>query len=337
MFDLVIIGGGPAALTAAVYAARKVLKTLILAKEQGGQLLLTREIENWPGTIRIGGFQLAELFRKHAEHYGVEQRIGAEVIGIRKRDDDFEILTAAGEATPAKTVLIATGGRSRPLGVPGEREFTGRGVSYCATCDAPLFKDKRVAVIGGGNSAFEGVIDLMPIATEIHIVDIADHWFADPILQRQVLNAEKVKTYQEHKVVEIKGDKFANGLVIEALKTGERQELAVEGIFVEIGTVPNTDFLRGFVELNKRGEIIVDKSYQTSVPGVFAAGDVVEGLDKQIVISAGQGAQAALSAYRYLIESGKLVERELAASPLDEAKQSEEGPQELFIAPQGGS
>ncbi|MFQ6033747.1 MAG: NAD(P)/FAD-dependent oxidoreductase, partial [Candidatus Bipolaricaulia bacterium] len=206
MYDLVIIGGGPAALTAAIYAARKVLKTLVLAKEQGGQLLLTREIENWPGTIKIGGFELAEHFRKHVEHYGVEQRTDSEVVEIRRKDGDFEVIMADGEAVPAKAVLIATGGRSRPLGVPGEKEFTGRGVSYCATCDAPLFKGKRVAMIGGGNAAFEGVIDLLPIATEIHIVDIADHWFADPILQGQVLGADKVKTYQEHKVVEIRGD-----------------------------------------------------------------------------------------------------------------------------------
>jgi len=331
MLDLVIIGGGPAGMSAAIYAARKVLKTLILTKEQGGQLLLTREIENWPGTIRIGGFELAEQFRRHVEHYGVEQRLGVEVVEIGRKDGDFEVITADGEAVPTKAVLIASGGRSRPLGVPGERELTGRGVSYCATCDAPLFKDKRVAMIGGGNAAFEGIIDLLPIATEIHVVDIADHWFADPILQRQVLNAEKVKTYQEHKVVKIEGDKFVDGLVIEALKTGERKELAVEGVFVEIGLIPNTDFLRGFVELNERGEIIVDKGYQTSVPGVFAAGDVVEGLDKQIVISAGQGAQAALSAYRYLIESGRLGERELVEPPTREAES--EVPQGLFISP----
>jgi len=316
MYDLVIIGGGPAGMTAAIYAARKVLKTLLIAKEQGGQLLLTREIENWPGTIKVGGFELAEHLRKHVEHYGVEGRLGTEVVSIKEGEDDFEVLTAEGEAVRAKAVLIATGGRSRPLGVPGEEEFRGRGVSYCATCDAPLFRDKRVAVIGGGNAAFEGVIDLLPIATEIHIIDIADHWFADPILQRQVLGMEKVKTYQEHRVVKIDGDKSVNGIVVESLGTGERRELPVEGVFVEIGLIPNTDFLRGFIALNERGEVVVDRNLQTSVPGVFAAGDVVEGLDKQIVISAGQGAQAALAAYRYLVESGRLGEREAEAVKL---------------------
>ena len=303
VYDLIIIGGGPAAMAGAIYAARKALKTLVLAKEQGGQLLLTREIENYPGIQRIGGFELAERFRKHVERYGVPMKIGVEVTGIERSGEDFVVKTKDGSYT-AKAVLIATGGRSRPLGVPGEKELTGRGVSYCTTCDAPLFKGKRVAMIGGGNSAFEGVIDLLPIATEIHVVDIADHWFADPILQAQVLNSDKVRTYQQHRVVEIRGEGFVSSIVIESLKSGERKELAVEGVFIEIGTVPNSDFVKGFLELNGRGEIVVDReTFQTSVPGVFAAGDVVEGLDKQIVIAAAQGAQAALSAYRYLIEA----------------------------------
>ncbi len=307
MYDLAIIGGGPAGMTAAIYAARKVLNTVLLAPELGGQLLLTGNIQNWPGTIKTGGFELSESLRRHVEHYGVEQR-PAEAVEI-KRSAEFEVVTAEGKSIPAKALLIATGGRAKQLHVPGEEEFAGRGVSYCATCDAPLFKDKRVAVIGGGNTAFEGTIDLLPIATEIHVVDIADQWFADPILHGPVINAKKVSTYQGHRVVEIWGDQFVKGLVIEARQTGERKELAVEGLFVEIGRTPNTDFLRGFIALNEQGEIIVDRDFKTSVPGVFAAGDVIEGLDKQIVISAGQGAQAALSAYRYLLESGKLEER----------------------------
>ncbi|MCR4404760.1 MAG: FAD-dependent oxidoreductase [Candidatus Acetothermia bacterium] len=334
MYDLAIIGGGPAAMTAAIYAARKVLKTLLIAKEQGGQLLLASSIHSWPGAIEIGGFELAESFRKHVEHYGVEQQLGVEVVGIREKKGNFELLTTAGETILAQAVLIATGGRPKPLGVPGEEEFTGRGVSYCATCDGPLYKGKRVAVIGGGNSAFGGAIDLLPIASRIYIVDIAERWFADPILQRQVLGAEKVRAYQEHRVVEIKGDQFVNGLLIERLKSGKREELEVEGVFVEIGNIPNTDFLRGFLKLNERGEIIFDGACRTSVPGVFAAGDVVAGLDKQIVIAAGQGAQAALSAYRYLVESGKLVERGLEESSREEAAAPEK--KRLFISREGG-
>lgn len=334
MYNLVIIGGGPAAVTAAICAARKVLRTLLIAKEQGGQLLLTSAIHNWPGTIEIGGFELSESFRKHLEQYRVEQRLGVEVVGIRRKGADFELLTAGGEAIAAQAVLIATGGRPKLLGVPGEKEFTGRGVSYCATCDGPLFKGKRVAVIGGGNAAFGGAIDLLPLAAEIHIVDIADRWFADPVLQQQVLKAGKVKPHQQHRVLEIKGERFVKGLVIESSESGQRRELAVEGIFIEIGRVPNTDFLRGFLELNERGEIIFDGACRTSVPGVFAAGDVVAGLDKQIVIAAGQGAQAALSAYRYLIESGRLRERELADLP--EENTAPPQPRRLFISKEGG-
>lgn len=307
VYDLAIIGAGPAGLTAAIYAARKALKTILLAKEEGGQLLLIHKIQNWPGALEISGFELAESLRRHVEHYGVERRLGVEAVGIKKRGEPhFEIALSSGETVAARMVIIATGGRPKPLGVPGERELTGRGVSYCATCDGPLFKGKKVAVIGGGNSAFSGVIDLLPIATEIYIVDIADHWFADPILQRQVLGAKKVKTYQEHRVLEIKGERLVKGLVIESLKSGKQEELEVEGVFIEIGNLPNTEFLRGFLKLNDRGEIIYDGTCRTSVPGVFAAGDVVAGLDKQLILAAGQGAQAALSAYRYLVEMGRL-------------------------------
>ncbi len=309
MYDLVIIGAGPAGMTAAIYAARKALKTILLAKEEGGQLLLIHKIQNWPGALEISGFELAESLRRHVEHYGVERRLGVEVVGIKRIKEDFELALSSGETVAAKAVIIATGGRPKPLGVPGERELTGRGVSYCATCDGPLFKGKRVAVIGGGNSAFSGAIDLIPIAAKIYIVDIADHWFADPILQEQVLGAAKVRAYQEHKVLEIRGDRSVSGLVIESLKSERKEELEVEGVFIEIGNIPNTEFLQGFLELNDRGEIIYDGACRTSIPGVFAAGDVVAGLDKQLIIAAGQGAQAALSAYRYLVESGRLERR----------------------------
>ena len=328
MYDLIIIGGGPAAMTAAIYAARKMLKAVVVTKDQGGQLLLTREIENWPGTITIGGFELVQSFVKHVEHYSVEQRIGRPVTAVSRDGENFTVEIEGGDTLSAKTVLIATGGRSRPLNVPGEKEFTGRGVSYCATCDAPLFSGKPVAVIGGGNSAFEAVIDLLPLATEIHIVDVADHWFADPILQGQVLGVDKVHTYQQHKVVEVRGEKFVNTLVIEDMNSGEQNELRVDGVFIEIGLIPNSDFLTGFLDINTRGEIVVDEEMRTSVPGVFAAGDVINRTDKQIVIAAGQGAKAALSAYRYLVERGKLEHRDVTA-PLK--KKSE--PSSLFISP----
>ena len=331
MYDLVIIGGGPAALTAAIYAARKMLNTVVVTKDQGGQLLLTREIENWPGTISIGGYDLVQSFVKHVERYSVEQRVGRPVTAVRTDGENFVVEVDGGETVSTKAVLVATGGRSRPLNVPGEKEFTGRGVSYCATCDAPLFSGKPVAVIGGGNSAFEAVIDLLPLATEIHVVDVADHWFADPILQGQVLGVDKVHTYQRHKVVEIKGDKFVNALVIEDMTSGEKKELRVDGVFIEIGLIPNSDFLKGFLDINNRGEIVVDEDMRTSVSGVFAAGDVINRTDKQVVISAGQGAKAALSAYRYLVEGGKLEAR--GAVPPPPKKEDKKSESSLFIPP----
>ena len=329
MYDLIIIGGGPAGMTAAIYAARKMLKTAVVTKDQGGQILLTKEIENWPGTTHIGSFELAQSFVKHVEHYGVEQRIGRPVTAVRADGENFTVEVEGGETLSAKAVVIASGGRSRPLNVPGEKEFTGRGVSYCATCDAPLFAGKPVAVIGGGNSAFEAVIDFLPIATEINVVDVADHWFADPILQSQVLGSDKVHTYQQHKVVEVHGDKFVTGLVIEDMTSGERKELRVDGVFIEIGLIPNSDFLKGFVEINSRGEVVTDMQMQTSVPGVFAAGDVIDRSDKQIVISAGQGARAALAAYRYLVEGGKLEGRDVTVPPPEKKPE----PGSMFIPP----
>ncbi len=331
MYDLIIIGGGPAAMTAAIYAARKMLNVALVTKDQGGQLLLTREIENWPGTLNIGGYELVQSFVKHVERYSVEQRVGRPVTAVRANGDNFQVKVDGGETLSAKAVLIATGGRSRPLNVPGEKEFTGRGVSYCATCDAPLFSGKPVAVIGGGNSAFEAAIDFLPIATEINIVDVADHWFADPILQKQVLGSQKVHTYQQHRVVEVKGDKFVNALVIEDMNSGKKKELRVDGVFIEIGLVPNSDFLNGFLEINNRGEVVVDEEMRTSVPGAFAAGDVINRTDKQIVISAGQGAKAALSAYRYLVEGGKLEARDAIIPPAREEAQGKESG--LFIPP----
>lgn len=307
-YDLAIVGAGPAGMTAALYAARKMLKTIVVSTDKGGQLLLTREVENWPGTINISGYELSRSFTQHVEQYEVEQRIGRSVTAIHRTEMGFELTIADDESILAKAMIISSGGRSRRLNVPGEEKFTGRGVSYCATCDAPLFSGKKVAVIGGGNAAFEAVIDLLPIAAEIHVVDVAEGWFADPILHPQVLSAERVHTYQQHRLLEVRGDNLVNSVIIEG-QNGKRHELDVNGVFVEIGSIPNTNFLSGLLELNQGGEIVVDEGLSTSLPGIFAAGDVINRRDKQVVISAGQGATAALSAYRWLIEEGRLGAR----------------------------
>lgn len=301
MHDLAIIGGGPAALSCAVYAGRKRLNTVLITKEIGGQLLLMSGIENYLGFESITGAELADKFAKQMAQYDIDEIIGEKVVELTKQDGFFQIHTEGDQTNEARAVVLASGKRSRTLNVPGERELTGRGVAYCATCDAPLFAGRKVAVIGGGNSAFEAVIDLLPIATEIFLIDIAPHWFADQILIEQIEESPKVKSFQQHRVVEILGERRVNEIVIEPIEDGEIKRFEVQGVFVEIGLVPNSEFVEGLVKMNRYREIVVDCHARTNVPGLFAAGDVTDVPEKQVIISAGEGAKAALSAYRYLI------------------------------------
>ncbi|MCK4962861.1 MAG: FAD-dependent oxidoreductase [Anaerolineales bacterium] len=301
MYDLAIIGGGPAALSGAVYAGRKRLNTVLITKEIGGQLLLTSGIENYLGFESITGAELADKFANQMAQYDIDEIIGEKVVELFKQDYFFKIRTEGDQWSEARAVILASGKRSRTLNVPGERELTGRGVAYCATCDAPLFAGRKVAVIGGGNSAFEAVIDLLPIATEIFLIDIAPHWFADQILIDRIEESPKVKSFQLHRVVEILGERRVSEIVIEPIEGGEIKQFNVQGVFVEIGLVPNSEFVEGLVKMNQYQEIIVDCHARTNVPGLFAAGDVTDVPEKQVIISAGEGAKAALSAYRYLI------------------------------------
>jgi len=301
MYDLAIIGGGPAALSGAVYAGRKRLNTVLITKEIGGQLLLTSEIENYLGFESITGAELADKFARQMAQYDIDEIIGEKVVELIKEDGLFKIRTEGDRTIKTRAVVLASGKRSRTLNVSGERELAGRGVAYCATCDAPLFAGRKVAVIGGGNSAFEAVIDLLPIATEIFLIDIAPHWLADPILIKRMEGSPKVKSFQQHRVVEILGERRVSEIVIEPIEDGEIKELEVQGVFVEIGLVPNSEFVEGLVKMNRYREIVVDCHARTNVPGLFAAGDVTDVPEKQVIISAGEGAKAALSAYRYLI------------------------------------
>jgi len=258
-------------------------------------------IENYLGFESITGAELADKFAKQMAQYDMDEIIGEKVVELFKQDDFFKIRTEGDQWSEARAVIVASGKRSRTLNVPGERELTGRGVAYCATCDAPLFAGRKVAVIGGGNSAFEAVIDLLPIATEIFLVDIASHWLADQILIDKIEGSSEVKTFQQHRVVEILGERRVSEIVIEPIEGGERKKLEVQGVFVEIGLVPNSEFVEGLVKMNQYQEIIVDCHARTNVSGLFAAGDVTDVPEKQVIISAGEGAKAALSAYRYLI------------------------------------
>ena len=302
IYDLAIIGGGPAGMTGAVYAARKKINTLLISKDLGGQVLWTTEIENYMGYQYIEGRELMSKFKEQVRHFPIDQEIGEEVQKLSKDEKVFSLLTRTEKKFRAKTVIIASGKRSRPLNVPGEKRLIGRGVSYCSICDAPFFAGKEVAVVGGGNSAFEAALDLVKIASRIYLIDIASSWRADPILVEQMeKEKEKVTFLPAHRIKEIEGKDKLEGITIENLNRKETKHLSVQGVFIEIGLIPNSEFAASLVKLNQIGEIVVDCSNHTSIPGLFAAGDVSSVPEKQIIIAAGEGAKATLIAHQYLM------------------------------------
>jgi alkyl hydroperoxide reductase subunit F len=299
MYDLVIIGSGPAGMTAAVYAARKKLNTLLLSKDRGGQVNWTLGIENYMGYQFIEGPELIHKFEEQIKKFPLETRIGEVVSNLSRTDSGFEAKTDSGETYQAKAAIIATGKRPRPLNVTGEEEFRGRGVTYCAVCDGPLFSGMKVAVIGGGNSALEAVDDMVKIADHVYLVSLTP-LTGDQILIDKMQAANNLTMFLEHEVVTIIGDKFVEGVKIRDLKTKQQRELQVAGVLIEIGLMPNSDIVKGVVALNHLGEIEVNCNNETNVPGLFAAGDVTSVPEKQIVVAAGEGAKAALQAHRYL-------------------------------------
>lgn len=299
MYDLIIIGGGPAGLTSAVYAARKKMDTLLLTKEFGGQLMWTKEIENYMGYQFISGPELMGKFEDQVRRFAVETKY-QEVTGLMvQHDGTFLVKTEEGEYQ-SKTVILASGKRSRRLGVPGELEFAGLGVSYCATCDGPLFTDKIVAVVGGGNSAVQAAIELSNVSPTVYLVTRRGY-VADPILIEKMQAAENIIELTGYVSEGIYGNDLVETLRIRDIHKGELRDLAVKGVFVEVGLEPNSEFLADLVEVNEQRELIIDCRARTNIPGVFAAGDVTNGPDKQIVIAAGDGAKAALMAYDYLL------------------------------------
>ncbi|TET61681.1 FAD-dependent oxidoreductase, partial [Candidatus Aerophobetes bacterium] len=231
-YDLAIVGGGPAGMTAAVYAARKRLKTLLISKDLGGQVALTSEVENYMGYQYIEGRELVNKFKEQVSHFSIDQEIGEEVEKLDKEGGIFSILTRGGKKFRGRTAIIASGKKSRSLNVPGEKRLIGRGVSYCSVCDAPFFEGKEVAVIGGGNSAFEAALDLVKMAPKIYLIDIASTWMADPVLVQQIEGERKVTTFPQHKVNEIRGDNRVESIVIESLDGGKTKSLSVEGVFI---------------------------------------------------------------------------------------------------------
>jgi len=301
MKQLVIIGGGPAGISASIYAARKKMDFVLITKEVGGQVIKAGNIENYLGYAMVDGIILVEKMMEHMRKLGVEPILD-EVVDVERLSEGFEVRTASGRSFRTKTVLFCTGSEHRKLNVPGEKEYTGRGISYCYTCDAPFFKDKKVAVVGGGNSGFEAVEQLLNYASTIYLLEISDQFRADEVLREKVLGNEKVIPLLRHRVVSAEGDgMFLKAIVVEDLEKGKTYRLDVEGLFVEIGLEPNTKLAQKLgVLLNSRGEIIIDCNNRTSERGVYAAGDCTNVFAKQIITAAGEGAKALLSIYHDL-------------------------------------
>lgn len=299
MYDLIIIGGGPAGITAAVYAARKGMNFILITKDIGGQTLLTSTVENYTGYQFISGMELVSKFEEHMRKYNIPIKENETAVDISKQGDTIIVKTGKGVYN-ARAVIIASGKRSRELGVPGENEFHNRGLTYCATCDGPLFAGKDVAVIGGGNSALDATLQLINIARKIYLIDIAPVFKGDAIMQEKIKKSNKVVIFTHARVLNIQGDKMITGITVQ--RKGKEENISVQGIFVEIGLVPNSEFT-SILEKNEYGEIIINCSTETNVPGIFAAGDVTNVQDKQIIIAAGEGSKATLSAFRYISRS----------------------------------
>jgi len=301
MYDLIIIGGGPAGITAGIYAARKKINTLLISKDFLGQTGKASSVENYTGFERVSGIELMEKFRKHLEKFEIDINQNEEVKEVKKTNDGFQVTTSPKDKYQTKSVIITSGRDPRPLDVPGEKELIGKGVSYCVICDGPLFQGKTVAVIGGGNAGFETALELAKYCPKIYILEFGAKVKADEVNQEKARTTGKIKVIISAKVKEIKGKELVNGLTYDDLTTKETKELQVEGVFIEVGSVPATGFLKDLVEFNERDEIKVNpKTCETKTPGLFAAGDVTDVQYKQIIIAASEGAKAALSDYEYL-------------------------------------
>lgn len=303
LYDLVIVGAGSAGFTTAIYASRDGWKTLILEKEaSGGLAASTHMIENYPGFPKgVGGPELMESFQKQAERFGAVLEEFDEVKSVEKGEDGiFTVQTGEGKAYRGRSVLLATGSEPKKLGIPGEAEFYNKGVSYCATCDGPLYKDQEVVVIGCGNSGLQEAEILLQYSKKVTFVEYLGHSIAEKVLQDRVKGHEKTTCMFSHMATEVKGDNLANAVVIENRETGEKEEIPTAAVFIYVGYKPYTDFVKDLVKLDDYGYIITDKDMRTSVPGIFAAGDVVSENLAQVAVAVGDGAKAAVGIREYL-------------------------------------
>lgn len=306
MYDLIIIGGGPGGIAAGVYAARKRLKSLLLTEEIGGQSVVSADIQNWIGIPSMSGLEMAEKLEEHLKKYAddvLELREGVRVVNVENVSDEptFRVTLEKGDAFESRAVIVASGSRRRKLNVPGAEEFDGKGIVYCASCDAPLFKDKDVVVIGGGNAGLEAADQLRAYAKSIHVLEYAPDFKGDPVTRERVFKDPKVTPVTNAELLEVKGNNFVTGLVYKDRVSGERKELSAGGIFVEIGSIPNSEMVKDLVEVDQRGEIVIDhKTCRTSVEGIWAAGDVTDQPYKQNNISMGDAVKALEDAYVWL-------------------------------------
>jgi alkyl hydroperoxide reductase subunit F len=300
LYDVIIIGSGPAGMTAAIYSARKRLKTLVVSKDVGGQLNLSAELENYLGYSYIEAPDLINRFEEHVERFDITRVVGEEVVNLDVADTIKLVHTKAGNHYQGRALIIASGKYPRPLGVPGEERLLGKGVAYCATCDAPFYKDEVVAVVGGGNAALEAAGELERWATHVYLI-VRDTYSADDILIDRVTRLAKVEVLLAYETLEILGEQRVTGLRVRSRADRSERTLTIDGVFVEIGLLPNTGFAMDILALNAYGEIVIDCQTQTGVPGVFAAGDVTNVRDKQVLVAAGEGVKAALRAHEYLL------------------------------------
>jgi thioredoxin-disulfide reductase len=298
MFELIIVGGGPAGVSAGIYASRQKIKTLLIAKDFQGQIgKKPVDVENFLGFTKLPGMELAKKFEDHVKSYDIETLVDG-VEKIEKNGEEFLVKTEGGKEFTSKAVIIATGAEPKKLGIPGEEELVGKGVSYCAICDGIFFKDATVAVIGGGNAGFETAMYMKDIAKKVYILEYADEAIAEEVLQEKVKTIDNIEIMTSVSLKEIKGEKEVTSISYEERKTGEVKELEVGGVFIQVGYNPASGMVKDLVDLNEKGEIVVDLlTNESNVEGLFAAGDVSSSKFKQLIISAGAGATAALAVF----------------------------------------
>lgn len=305
IYDLIIIGAGPAGMTSGVYAARKKLKTLIISKDIGGQAAWSSDIENYLGFSMITGADLVGKFEHHLEEFKDDVELRVVISGVKKlskKGKNFQVELGDGQKEHARAIIIAGGKVPRELGVEGEKEFLNKGVTYCSWCDGPLFKNKDVAIVGGGNSALDSALNVSKIVNQIYMINITPELTGDPVMIDKVTDMPKIRILNNTEVVGIEGHKTVETIRIKSRDGGLQKDLPVSGVFIEVGFLPATDYLKDLIRLNKLGEIVIDKENMTSVAGIFAAGDITDILEKQIITAAGEGAKAAIQASKYLAQ-----------------------------------